>query len=184
MAWLLKFLPGSLWIWGGVGALLLALLSWGGIEHWRANSNAAETRACVNKALLENVRQTSVALDAATKYLTHSQALQTKVKETQDELTTLQKGHAEKLVRAVARATAYGADNARMRDELATYAAGGGAAGGDTAASASQRAAALGLLLAAALELDDAALLVGAETTSAAESQGDNVRALLKAWPQ
>ena len=172
------------WLWGAAGALLLSLVTWGGAEHWRANHNAAETQECVNANALDRANQTAVALDAATKYLAHSQALQTQVKEANDELSSLRKAHAARLVRAVAAASRDLADNARMRDELAVFAAGGGAAGGDTAASASARAAALGLLLAEALRLDDETLLAGAEAAGAAEAQGDNVRALLKTWPQ
>lgn len=184
MRWFLSFLPGSLWIWGAVAALVLALASWGGVEHWRANSNAKETTACINAGILKDAQQTAVALDAAQKYLAHSKALEDKVKEGQNENAELQRVHAERLVRAVATANRALADNGRVRAELAAYAAGGGAAGGDTAAAARERAAALGLLLAEALRLDDEALLAGAEATGAAESQGDNVRALLKVWPQ
>lgn len=182
MTWLLSKLSGYLLPAAAVvlAVLLLAL----GVQTKRVTWAKAETQQVRDAWTLDTAQRTAVALDAATKYLAHSQALQDKVKVEQDAYAELQKTSAQKLAKALATSSANLADNQRVRDELAAYAAGSGAAGGDTVAAASQRAAALGLLLAEALALDDEALQVGAEATGAAESGGNAVRTLLASWPR
>lgn len=172
------------WLWPVIGLAALGLSLALGVQTKRLSWAKAETQQVRDAWTLDTAQRTAVALDAATKYLAHSQALQDQVKAEQHAYIELEKHGAERLAKALATSSAALADNARMRGDLAAYAAGGGAAGGDTAAAASQRAAALGLLLAEAFRLDDEALLVAAESAGAAESGGNAVRALLAAWPK
>ena len=126
---------------------------------------------------------TAAALAASEANAAKSSAWSHQLKESQDAYNAAQ-AQLKNVVAAYAdRAAASLADNARLRDNIATYARGGGATA-DTASAASERAAALGVLLAEALRLDDEALLAGAESAGAAEANGNAVRTLLAAWPR
>jgi hypothetical protein len=109
----------------------------------------------------------------------------TALKEQQDAYDQQNAASAKALAKSMAVANRSIADNARLRVDIAAYAANGGRpAADDTVASASARAGALGVLLAEALRLDDETLLASAESADAAERNGSAVRALLSAWPQ
>jgi hypothetical protein len=184
IGWLAPYL---LWVVGGAG---IAAAGYGGVMHLERDAARkatveakAETKKVNDDWTLDKARRTQVALDAEIQQRNKEQGWQAQIKGAQDELDHLKADNAKKLAAFAARASHDLADNTRLRADLAAFAAGGGSGSQDTAASASQRAAALALLLADALRLEDATLLAGAKSTSAAEGNGDAVRALLKAWP-
>lgn len=170
-------------LWYVVAAAFASALAWGGVMHWQRDTARHETQEVRDAWTLARAQATQAALDAEVKARAKEQADADKLKGVQDAYDALQIDTSKKLAVAAAHSSAALADNGRLRDALATYAAGSGAGAQDTAAAASQRAAALGLFLAEALRLDDETLLAGSECAGAAESAGDAVRAFLKAWP-
>lgn len=132
---------------------------------------------------LAAAQETAAALAVSEANAAKSSAWSHQLKESQDAYNAVQTQLKNVVAAYADRAAASLADNGRLRDNIATYARGSGTAA-DTAAAASERAAALGVLLAEALRLDDQALLAGAESAGAAESNGNAVRALLAAWPR
>lgn len=153
-------------------AVIVALALWGGVQTHRLTAAQAKTVKVQTAWDLDKAQRTQVALAAEIKARAKEQAEAAKLKEVQDAYTTLQTSHASALA---AQRTAL-AVNGRLRTALAAFAAGSGQVGPDSIAASNQRAAALGELLARALRSD-------AEHATAAETNGDAVRALLAAWP-
>lgn len=166
LGWLSKYL------WAGATVAALGLVLALGVQTHRLAISKAETVEVQNLRTLEKAQATQVALDAETKALAKEAADATKLKEVQDAYTALQTTHTD----ALAAQRVALADNGRLRTALAAYASGSGQVGPDSIAASNQRAAALGALLATALQAD-------AEHASAAEANGDGIRALLAAWP-
>lgn len=164
-------------------AVIVALALWGGVQTHRVTLAEAKTVKVQNAWDLDKAQRTQVALAAQTAFRAKEQGWQAQLTKAQGDYDALRTQDAQKLAAYAASSRAALADNGKLRGQLAAFAAGGGAAGQDTVAAASGRAAALGLLLADALRLDDEALLAGSESAGAAESTGNAVRTLLKAWP-
>lgn len=170
MTWLLSKLMGYL-LPGVAIALAVALLAVG-VQTHRVKIAKSETVQVQTAWQADRAHAQAEALRVTTEYRAKEAADAARLKGVQDGYDALQTVHAS----ALAGQRAVLADNGRLRNAVAAYAAGGGSAAPDTAAAASERAARLGELLAAALQAD-------AEHAAAAESNGDAVRALLAAWP-
>lgn len=167
----LSLIPTT-WLWpiaAAVGAVMFSALGVQTIRLDGSERDIAEVKAAWSA---DTARRTQDALAADEKARVKEAADAAKLREVEDAYTALQTTHADALA---AQRTAL-ADNGRLRNAIAAYAAGSGASSPDSAAAASDRAARLGGLLAAALQAD-------AEHASAAESNGDGVRTLLDAWP-
>lgn len=129
------------------------------------NRGHAETEAL-------RVAYIATAASATADYRQREETLQHRVNAAEDNYAALQPEHARLLVAQRSLLSEHG----QLRDAIAAYAARSSSAAPDTAAAASERAAALGVLLAEALRAD-------AESSTAAEANGDAVRTLLAAWP-
>lgn len=175
MTWLLGKLSAFFepYLLYALGAALVALGVWSGVQTHRLAIAKAETAEVRNAWTVDKANATAAALTQTAQYRVQEQGWQAQITKAQDDYTALQSTHAS----ALAAQRVALADNGRLRSSIAAYATGGGASAPDSAASASARAASLGSLLAAALQAD-------AEHASAAESNGDGVRTLLSAWPK
>ena len=114
-----------------------------------------------------------VAITTAAEYRQREAEQAARTTTAEDKYAALQPIHARLLVAQ----RSLLAERGELRGAIEAYAAGSGRAAPDTAAAASERAAALGLLL-------SEALLADAESSTAADSSADAVRALLEAWPR
>ena len=150
-------------------AILIGVAAWGGVMQWQRDAARREVQAEKDARAIDKAAATTAALVATNRYRALSDQLQQVKDEAQHAYDAAQTRNAAALAAA-------SAGNDRLRSQLAAYAAGGGGAADDTVAAASERAATLGGLLAAALQSD-------AQHAADAESNGDAVRALLKAWP-
>lgn len=153
---------------GAAIALAVALLAVG-VQTHRVKVAKQETAEVQKAWTLDRANATAAALVETEKYRALEALMQSAKEQAQHEYDAATTRNAGRL--ATARA---GAD--KLRNQLAAYASNASSAAPDSVASCDQRAAALGELLARALQSD-------AGHASAAESNGDAVRALLAAWP-
>lgn len=167
MTWLLSKLMG--YAWPAVAAVAAALLLAVGVQSHRVKVAKQETAEVQKAWTLDRANATAAALVETEKYRALEALMQSAKEQAQHEYDAATTRNAGRL--ATARA---GAD--KLRNQLAAYASNASSAAPDSVAACDQRAAALGELLARALQSD-------AGHASAAESNGDAVRALLAAWP-
>ena len=167
MTWLLSKFMGYLL--PGVAIVLAVALLAVGVQTHRVKI-AKQATAEVQKAwTLDRAQATAAALVETERYRALETLMQSAKEQAQHEYDAATTRNAGRL--ATARA---GAD--KLRNQLAAYASNASSTAPDSVSACDQRAAALGELLARALQSD-------ASHASAAESNGDAVRALLAAWP-
>lgn len=179
-ALLLRLAP---WKWIGVGLVMLGLVGVIGVDRIQIaglRTVVADGKRAMSDLLREQARAAFVASEG---YRKKEAADRQRVEDSENAYRTAQAEWAKRLAREVSQSRAAIADNDGLRADLASFARGRDPAS-DTVAAAGERAAALGLVLAEALRLEDETLLVAAEATGGAESNGDAVRTLLSAWPR
>lgn len=167
----MSFLWGwiSHYVWAGAAVVAAALLLALGVQTHRVKIAKAETAQVKVAWAAQREQATAAAMKAQTEYRAIEAQMQAQSEKSYRDYQAAQSRNESALA-----AARDGTD--KLRSQLAAYASGSGQAAPDSIAAASERAARLGELLASALRAD-------AEHASAAESNGDAVRALLAAWP-
>lgn len=169
-----------------LGALaVVAAYFWAYERGYSAAVVKYEQRVNELEATLKTERQMAKqkAEEADKKYRDLEQRWNTKLAEVQIEYEVAQDVTRRKLARAESDNRRVGAELARLRDLIGTYSGGPTGTAESPGPSAGERAATLGHLLQEALGFADEAVSVATAATEGAESAGDSVRVLLKAWP-